>query len=234
MPHPVLLAIETSQRTGGVALSDAGGVVHVEMLQESQRHDDDLMPAIVRLLTKTGLQPGDLEAVGVSIGPGGFTGLRIAITTAKMLADTLEVTLIAVPSALVVAESHNPVLSGPILVALASKGETCWLTRMDSTLGRWKIQGEPGLVDAHQLDLSDITALLSDHHVPEAIRKKCEVVPVPILEPQFDPAACLKVSLYRLASGDISDPLILRPLYPRPPEAVTLWKKRRKRCPYGQ
>ncbi|MCH7545044.1 MAG: tRNA (adenosine(37)-N6)-threonylcarbamoyltransferase complex dimerization subunit type 1 TsaB [Planctomycetes bacterium] len=234
MPHPVLLAIETSQRKGGVALSDAKGVVHVEMLRESQRHDDDLMPAIDRLLTKAGLQPGDLEAVGLSIGPGGFTGLRIAITTAKMLAETLEVKLIAVPSALVATESHNPALTGPILVALASKGETSWLTKVDSTSGRWEIRGEPGLLDAHQLDLTDITVLLGDHHVPEAIRKKCEGTPVPIVEPQFDPVACLKVSLYQFASGDMTDPLMLHPLYPRPPEAVTLWEKRRKRCPDGQ
>ncbi len=234
MPHPVLLAIETSQRTGGVALSDAGGDVHVEMLRESQRHDDDLMPAIDRLLTKTGYQPGDLEAVGLSIGPGGFTGLRIAITTAKMLAETLDVTLIAVPSALVVAESHTPTHSGPILVALASKGETCWLTRAGMNSGRWEIQGEPGLVDAHRLDLTDITVLLGDRHVPEAIRKKCEEFSVPIIEPQFDPAGCLKVSLYRLASGDLADPLALLPMYPRPPEAVTLWKKRHKHRPEGQ
>jgi len=192
------------------------------------------MPAIDRLLTKSGLQPGDLEAVGLSIGPGGFTGLRIAITTAKMLAETLEVKLIAIPSALVVAESHNPAHAGPILVALASKGDTCWLTKVEMTPGRWEIQGEPGLMDAHQLELTDITVLLGDHHVPEAIRKKCEDISVSIIEPQFDPAACLKVSLYRLASGDIADPLTLLPLYPRPPEAVTLWEKRHKHRPEGQ
>ena len=57
---------------------------------------------------------------------------------------------------------------------------------------------------------------------------------VPIVKPQFDPSACLKVSLYLLSSGEISDPLTLLPLYPRPPEAVTLWEKRRKHHPKGQ
>lgn len=228
MPTPVLLAIETSQRKGGVALSDARGGVHVEMLRESQRHDDDLMPAIDRLLTATGLARGDLEAVGLSIGPGGFTGLRIAVTTAKMFAETLGVTLIAVPSSLVVAETYMSSTDGPILVALASKGETCWLTRLASTAGRWEIQGEPGLVDARQLDLTDITVLLGDRHLPAEIRRKCEQASVPLAEPEFTSEACLNACSYQLASGEKIDPLALSPLYPRPPEAVSLWKKRRK------
>ena len=228
MPTPVLLAIETSQRKGGVALSDARGAIHVEMLRGSPRHDDDLMPAIDRLLTKAGLARRDLDVVGLSNGPGGFTGLRIAITTAKMLAETLGVILIAVPSSLVVAASYEPTAHDPILVALASKGETCWLTRLTLTAGRWKIQGEPGLVDARQLDLTDITVLLGDSHLPAEIRQKCEEAHVSIVEPEFTPEACLNACLYQLASGKKADPLALSPLYPRPPEAVSLWKKRSK------
>ena len=128
MPHPILLAIETSQRTGGVAVSDLQGRAHAEPLSQSLRHDDELLPAIDRLYTRLGLEPRQTRAVGVSIGPGGFTGLRIAVATAKMLAETLGVDLVAVPSALVAAGSYRG--SGPIVVALAAKGETCWATRL--------------------------------------------------------------------------------------------------------
>ena len=53
-------------------MRDGAGNVHVELLKASARHDDELMPAIERLVEKAGLTPRDLEAVGVSIGPGGY------------------------------------------------------------------------------------------------------------------------------------------------------------------
>jgi hypothetical protein len=46
MSCPIMLAIETSQRTGGVALRDRAGQVHVERLGEGTRYDDELVPAI--------------------------------------------------------------------------------------------------------------------------------------------------------------------------------------------
>src|SRR6185503_7170285 len=122
----VILAIETSQHQGGVALCDARGEVQVETLSSAKRHDDDLLPAIDRLMRRASASPRDLAAVGVSIGPGGFTGLRIAISTAKMFAEALGAQLVAVPSALVAAEGHSG--KSPFLVGLASKGESCWMT----------------------------------------------------------------------------------------------------------
>lgn len=50
---------------------------------------------------------------------------------------------------------------------------------------------------------------------------------MPVIEPKFDAAALLAVSARRLAAGETADPLTLAPLYPRPPEAVSLWERRR-------
>ena len=223
--EPVILAIETSQREGGVALRDAGGGICVERLHESRRHDDDLMPAIDRLLNNAGLTPRDLEAVGVSIGPGGFTGLRIAVTTAKMLAETVKVNVVAVPSSLIVAQSYSRDV-GPILVALASKGNSAWITRLKKLDGNWSIDGEPGVIEAAALDLAGITALIGDQHLPEAMRENVSQADLQVIEPIFDPAACLAVAEDLLKAGLTTDPLHLAPLYPRPPEAVSLWEKR--------
>src|SRR5262245_14406799 len=111
-----ILAIETSQHIGGVALRDAQGRAHVEMLLAKRRHDDDFLPAIDRLFHRASLKPADMKAVGVSIGPGGFTGLRIAVSTAKMFSEVLGAKIAAPPTALVVAESFDG--DGPLLVAL--------------------------------------------------------------------------------------------------------------------
>jgi tRNA threonylcarbamoyladenosine biosynthesis protein TsaB len=222
----VLLAIETSQRRGEVALRDRGGAEHVEPLRTASRHDDDLMGAVDRVVARAGLRPVDLEAVAVSIGPGGFTGLRIAVSCAKMLAEILGSRLVAVPSAIVVAGSHDG--PGPVLVALAAKRDAVWVTRLrrDPDAVAWAIDGAPGLVEADRLDPAGLEVVLADEHLPAAARERCRRAGVPVLEPRFSARACLAAADALLARGDAIDPLLIEPLYARPPEAVTLWRER--------
>jgi tRNA threonylcarbamoyladenosine biosynthesis protein TsaB len=245
---PIILAIETSQRTGGVALRDAAGQVHVEMLRTAGggRHDDDLMPAIDRLFTRLSLAPSHLAggAVGVSIGPGGFTGLRIAISTAKMLAEVTGARLVAVPSALVVAESAIAKISdltseskstgSEIVIALSSKNESAWCTRLKRSNSDWQIVGEAGLHDAGSLDLSNIAHVFADEHLPASLRSACEQAGVPVHEPHFDPAACLRIAEWKLARNQTIDALQILPMYPRPPEAVSLWDKKLQAAKSGK
>jgi tRNA threonylcarbamoyladenosine biosynthesis protein TsaB len=225
LSSPILLAIEASQKRGGVSVRDRRGQVHVEWLAPSSRHDDDLMPAIDRLYARLRLEPMATDALGVSIGPGGFTGLRIAVSTVKMLAEVLGAKIIAVPSALVVAESYEG--PEPIIVALASKRQTVWATRLKRRRGAWAIVGEAALVDA--LCLEQIKTVVADDHLPATLRTACGKAGVPVVEPTFDPRACLAVASRLLQQGQATDPLALRPLYPRPPEAVTTWERRHLR-----
>ncbi len=79
------------------------------------------------LLERTGLQPGDLSAVGALVGPGSFTGIRVGLAAVKGLAQprnlpivtatTLEVAAAAVPAraptaALVINVSHRRAVHG--------------------------------------------------------------------------------------------------------------------------
>lgn len=247
----IILAIETSQRIGGVALRDAHGEVHVEMLhagarargsQGGGRHDDDLMPAIDRLFSRLSLAPSHLVggAVAVSIGPGGFTGLRIAISTAKMLAEVTGARLVAVPSALVVAESALSQISDladgnpTTIVALSSKNESAWCTRLQRAESAWHIVGQAGLHDGGSLDLSNAAHVFADEHLPASLRAACVKAGVPVHEPDFDPAACLRIAEWKLARNETIDPLQILPMYPRPPEAVSLWDKKLQAAKAGK
>ena len=222
LSDPILLAIETSQRRGGVAVRDAAGDAHTEALEAGRWHDDDLIAAVDRLFARLGLEPSDLGVVGVSVGPGGFTGLRIAVSTAKMFAESLGAKLVAVPSALVVAESYRG--AGPILVALACKDDRFWAARLERCRGAgggWVIVGEPGLVDAGTFGVDGLDAVLGDAYLPPAAGRRCRSAGVGIVEPSFDAAACLAVSWRLWLAGEITDPLRLAPVYARPP-ATTL------------
>ncbi|MFO0875018.1 MAG: tRNA (adenosine(37)-N6)-threonylcarbamoyltransferase complex dimerization subunit type 1 TsaB [Phycisphaerales bacterium] len=100
-----MLAIETSQRGGGVAVRGRDGSIVEEPLRDGA--SAELAVIVDRAVRRAGLSPRDLRAVAVSIGPGGFTGLRVAIATAKMLSEALGATVVAVPSALVAAAADR-------------------------------------------------------------------------------------------------------------------------------
>jgi len=230
-PPRIILAIETSQREGSVALRDELGLIRAESLRSFRRHEDDLLPAIDRVVKASGMLHTDLDAVAVSVGPGGFTGLRIAIAAAKMLAEVLEVKLAAVPSALVAAAS-TPALASPALITLASKGERAWCTIAESCReSGWRIVGTPGLHNACEVGWSHVRAVVCDRFAPAGFRRHTESVGLPVREPRFDAAACLDLGSRMLARGEATSPLDLLPIYARPPEAVALWQARRRASP---
>jgi tRNA threonylcarbamoyladenosine biosynthesis protein TsaB len=226
-----LLAIETSQHIGSVAVRDRAGEIQSEQLSPKKRHDDDLLPAIDRLFARCGFKPRDLAggAVAVSIGPGGFTGLRIAVATAKMFAETLGAKVIAVPSALVAAQGQKSEDKNKrVLVALAAKGSTFWATQVERVGDHWQLSTAmaPGIVDARTMPLADIQLMIADEHLPGDVRDRCARENVLVLAPEFHAAACLVLAEHMLARGEFTDPLALLPLYPRQPEAVTIWEQR--------
>ncbi len=83
------LALDTTTDISSIAITDGPEVLaeynFLHRMDLSQR----LMPSIVGLLKDCKLEMSDLQAVGVSLGPGSFTGLRIGVVTAKTLAQTL-------------------------------------------------------------------------------------------------------------------------------------------------
>lgn len=81
-----LLAIDTSSAYASVALYDGRGVLAEETWQARRRHDDELFPAIDRVLALAGLTRASLRCVAVAIGPGSFTGVRVAVAAAQGLA----------------------------------------------------------------------------------------------------------------------------------------------------
>jgi tRNA threonylcarbamoyladenosine biosynthesis protein TsaB len=93
-----VLGIETSANRASVALLDAGKVVlsrdHAAPKQSAER----LLPLIAELLSEVGWQRSSLERLGVAVGPGSFTGLRIGMACAQGLALGLGIPLVGVTS----------------------------------------------------------------------------------------------------------------------------------------
>ncbi len=90
------LVVDTATRDLGVALMDDAGVAGQFHWRTRQNHTKELVPAIRHLLDKAGIALNDLGGIVVSLGPGGFSGLRVGMTTAKGLAVGTGAPLVAV------------------------------------------------------------------------------------------------------------------------------------------
>jgi tRNA threonylcarbamoyladenosine biosynthesis protein TsaB len=93
-----VLGFDTSTAATSVCVLRADGEAFeheppVERLFEPPGHARELMPAVERLLRESGLAFGDLDALAVGTGPGGFTGLRIGIATAHGIAKSAGIPL---------------------------------------------------------------------------------------------------------------------------------------------
>jgi len=192
----------------------------VEWLHPTSRHDDALMPAIDTLCRTRSVQPGDLSRVAVSLGPGGYTSLRIGVTIAKMIAQATGAACIGVPTADAILANLADQLSGATTarVCLAWKRDSAWRQDFTRDSGGWRGVAPGGIVLLDELA----------HRVPDALI--CEaplraMLPSSthhaIIEPVFDPRGVLATS----ANLAPIDPLLLAPIYPREPEAVTKWRE---------
>jgi tRNA threonylcarbamoyladenosine biosynthesis protein TsaB len=97
------LALETSGLAGSVAACEGGLLVAEHELPADQRSAQSLAPALRRLLAEVGWQPGDVQQLAVTVGPGSFTGLRVGVTTAKTFAYAVGAELIGVDTLEVIA-----------------------------------------------------------------------------------------------------------------------------------
>lgn len=140
-PSLKLLAIETSTDLCSTALL-RGDELFVEEELAPNRHAERLAPMIRRLLGRSGLGAGDLDAFAFGQGPGSFTGLRIACGMAQGLAFAAGRPVVPVPSLLALAEQANA--SRVVAAVDARMGET-YLAAYSRMGGDWKAAIEPGL-----------------------------------------------------------------------------------------
>ncbi len=230
-----ILSIDTSSQVSSVAVLSAERVAAEISMQGALTHSETLMPHIETALRMARVEKSELEGIAVSIGPGSFTGLRIGLASAKMMAYALHIPLIAVPT--LEALVHHYICEGVRLVPMmdAQKGnvyaqEFSWRADGDALI----LQEERSLAI---MPLTEVIAGLENAEQPvillgDAMQKKTTLalpanVRLAPIHARMPRAACVGLAaLTRLARGEMDDPVTVVPLYLRRSEAEVLWEKR--------
>lgn len=155
----MLLAIDTATRTASIALYDATGVLAELTWRSRENHTVELMAQIVRLLDLAHAQKSDLRAIGVALGPGSFTGLRVGMSVAKGLAYGCAIPIFGVPTLDVVAFPHA-LQPAPIWAILAAGRGRFSVAKYTSKAGAVSRASEYALVNVD--GLIDLVARAAD------------------------------------------------------------------------
>lgn len=147
----MLLAIDTSTAYLGLALHDGAQLIGELTWVSRARHTEELAPALAGLLTRCGKSMDDVQALGVAIGPGSFTSLRVGLSFAKGLALACHLPMIGVPTLDVVAASV-PLADYKLAAVLqAGRGRLAvgWYKAAENG---WQAEGPAAVMTAEELE----------------------------------------------------------------------------------
>ena len=112
-----VLAFDTSSKALSLAILEDKQVLAETTINIKKNHSITLMPAIDFLMASLDWTPKDLDRIVVAEGPGSYTGLRIAVATAKTLAHTLNIELVGMSSLLSLVPYQQEGLLVPLMDA---------------------------------------------------------------------------------------------------------------------
>jgi tRNA threonylcarbamoyl adenosine modification protein YeaZ len=218
----MLLAIDTSTDSAGLALVQEGQTLAEATWRCGQNHSVELLPRLTQLLKEAGAELQSVSCVLVARGPGSFNGLRVGLSTAKGLAFSLGIPIIGISSLALEACQHAetdlpicPIFNarrGDIAAALyRNKDNWQQLTPEHIT----SVKALASEITKKTLFCGEYVAIIADE-----LKKKLKDKAV--IAPDRPRRASLMIELAkeRLEAHDYDSPATLQPLYLRRP-AIT-------------
>ena len=123
----LILAFDTCLDKTYIVLRDEEKVISSKIIEsnENNYHSAYLISTIRDVLKDNGYSPKDIEAIGINVGPGSFTGIRACTTVARMIAQQLNLPAVGV-SSLEILSKINPT-DKPTMIALDARKNSAYL-----------------------------------------------------------------------------------------------------------
>ncbi|MCB2225200.1 MAG: tRNA (adenosine(37)-N6)-threonylcarbamoyltransferase complex dimerization subunit type 1 TsaB [Desulfarculaceae bacterium] len=217
----LVLSLDTSLSGGGAALAAGGRVLAEAYLEPGPGFSQRLLPGVEAVLAQAQVERAQLEGLAVTLGPGFFTGLRVAIATAQGLALGLDLPVIGVSSLRLLAEAA-PMTDKTIWALADARRGLLYAASFEYQTGRLA-RREPDMaispellaqrIEAPALLLGPGARLLE----PEELAPGLELAGEELDQPR--PGLLALMGERRLERGQGVSPLTLRPRYCRPSDA---------------
>jgi len=212
----MLLAVDTSTVQVGLAVYDGSQVISEYAWRSSQRHTVQLAPAVSDLLTRCELTMDAIRVLGVALGPGSFTSLRVGLSLVKGFAFARSLPLIGIPTLDILAAAQ-PLSKLPLLVAIqAGRGRLAagWYKR---SKGGWQAKEAPRVVTAKAL-IEEINSpvIVCAELTAEERRVLAANTKIQLVSPAGSvrrPAVLAERAWKRWQAGDVDDGATLAPIY---------------------
>ncbi len=230
----ITLALDTALQRCSVAILQDHHLLAKQQLEMGKGHAENLAPLIVQTLKQAGIGLKQVDQVGVVIGPGGFTGVRVGIAFARGLALGTNIKLIGINSLEALVHSFEDKNELDTLFILAPIIDA---RRGEVFCGLYNRKGQDGLSPL----LDPIAAIPED--VPDLLKKTISNPDMPVI--LFGSGANLipinhmpnhwqilntpnqidieklahKIARYDRGPNSSQPKTVLSPLYLRPPDA---------------
>ncbi len=145
-----ILAYDSSSEVLSVGLFDGEALIGEMESALFTRHTSTLAPCIDMLLKSHRMEIADIDVIAVGLGPGSFTGLRVGLATAKVLAYAAKKKLVGVSSLEAIA-AGLPAWRGKKAVALDAKRGRHYAAVFEMKNEKLKMIGRPSLVTGERL-----------------------------------------------------------------------------------
>ena len=87
----MFLLIDTSTKNAGIAVYDNGQLINKQIWSSQYNHSQDLFVALENLFSETKLTISDITAIGLALGPGGYSSVRSGVSVGKTIAYTQKI-----------------------------------------------------------------------------------------------------------------------------------------------
>ncbi|HUI88691.1 MAG TPA: tRNA (adenosine(37)-N6)-threonylcarbamoyltransferase complex dimerization subunit type 1 TsaB [Anaerolineales bacterium] len=221
----MLLAVDTSTAQVGLALYDGSQVIAEMTWQSHQHHTVELAPAFIELLRRAEVRVSELQVLGVALGPGSFTSLRVGLAFVKGLALTRKLPVIGIPSLDILA-AVQPIAKIPLAVFLQAGRARIALGWYKARGNQWKAEGAVRIATVDSLvDSIDTPTLVAGELQPEerqrlTVRKK---ETVRLAAPSMclrRPAVLAELAWARWRAGKVDEVASLAPIYLHTAESI--------------
>jgi tRNA threonylcarbamoyladenosine biosynthesis protein TsaB len=212
----MLLGVDTSTQAVGIAIYDGSQILCEESWISRRFHTVELAKAVSENLSRAGLLTSDLDVLGVAVGPGSFTGLRIGLALIKGIAFTHQLPVIGVPTLDITARAV-PVTDqnlAAVLQAGRNRLAVGWYKAMD---GRWSLEGK-----IENLTLEELIARIDQPciltgelsgEIRQSLKNQKHITLVDPTLAMRSPKYLAELAWERWQAGDVDDVLGLKPHY---------------------